>query len=154
MLKCRRMAREARLQLLSSYETIELAEAALNEVCEAAEIHGELRYWAGMALREALANAIKHGNKLNPDKRVHVEIVAQPHVRLRMVVEDEGEGFDPATLGDPRDPENVLRSSGRGVFYIRHFVDEVTFSTAPGGGTRIELLKNLNSNKNLSLRRE
>ncbi len=139
---------------MSSYETIELAEAALNEVCEAAEIHGELRYWAGMALREALANAIKHGNKLNPDKRVHVEIVAQPHVRLRMVVEDEGEGFDPATLGDPRDPENVLRSSGRGVFYIRHFVDEVTFSTAPGGGTRIELLKNLNSNKNLSLRRE
>lgn len=139
---------------MSSYETIELAEAVLNEVCDAAEIHGEARYWAGMALREALANAIKHGNKLNPDKRVHVEIVARPHVCLRMIVEDEGEGFDPSALGDPRDPENVLRSSGRGVFYIRHFVDEVNFSAAPGGGTRIELLKNLNSNRNASLRRE
>jgi serine/threonine-protein kinase RsbW len=148
------MAREARLQLLSSYETIELAEAALNEVCEAAEIHGETRYWAGMALREAMANAIKHGNKLNPDKRVYVEIVAAPHAHLRMVVEDQGEGFDPALLDDPRDPENVLRTSGRGIFYIRHFVDEVVFSAAQDGGTRIELVKNLNSNKNLSLRRE
>jgi serine/threonine-protein kinase RsbW len=148
------MAREAQLQLLSSYETIELAEAALNEVCEAAEIHGELRYWAGMALREALANAIKHGNKLNPDKRVHVEIVAEPHVMLRMIVDDEGEGFDPASLGDPREPENVLRTSGRGIFYIRHFVDEVRFATAPGGGTRIELVKNLNSTQKASLRRE
>jgi serine/threonine-protein kinase RsbW len=148
------MAREARLQLLSSYETIELAEAALNEVCEAAGIHGETRYWAGMALREALANAIKHGNKLNPGKRVYVEIVAEPHAQLRMVVEDEGEGFDPSLLGDPRDPENVLRTSGRGIFYIRHFVDEVVFSVAPGGGTKVELVKNLNSNKNVGLRRE
>jgi serine/threonine-protein kinase RsbW len=148
------MAREARLQLLSSYETIELAEAALNEVCEAAGIHGETRYWAGMALREALANAIKHGNQLNPNKRVYVEIVAEPHASLRMVVEDEGEGFDPSLLGDPRDPENVLRTSGRGIFYIRHFVDKVVFSPAPGGGTRVELVKNLNSNKNVGLRRE
>lgn len=139
---------------MSSYETIELAEAALNEVCEAAEIRGETRYWAGMALREAMANAIKHGNKLNPDKRVYVEIVAAPHAPLRMVVEDEGEGFDPSLLGDPRDPENVLRTSGRGIFYIRHFVDEVVFSAAQGGGTRVELVRNLNSNKSLSLRRE
>ncbi len=140
--------------MLSSYETIELAEAALNEVCEAADIHGEMRYWAGMALREALANAIKHGNKLNPDKRVYVEIVAEPHVHLRMLVEDEGEGFDPSLLGDPTDPENVLRTSGRGIFYIRHFVDEVIFSSVQGGGTRVELVKNLNSNKNSGLRRE
>ena len=140
--------------MLSSYETIELAEAALNEVCEAVGIHGETRYWAGMALREALANAIKHGNKLNPDKRVYVEIIVEPHARLRMVVEDEGEGFDPSQLGDPRDPENVLRTSGRGIFYIRHFVDEVVISPAPGGGTKVELIKNLNSNKNVGLRRE
>lgn len=148
------MAREAQLQLLSRYENIELAEEVLGELCRTASVDDETIYWIGMALREALANAIKHGNKLNPEKRVHVEIVAEPHVLLRMVVDDEGEGFDPASLGDPRDPENVLRTSGRGIFYIRHFVDEVRFATAPGGGTRIELVKNLNSTQKASLRRE
>jgi serine/threonine-protein kinase RsbW len=141
------MAREARLQLLSSYETIELAEAALNEVCEAAEIRGETRYWAGMALREAMANAIKHGNKLNPEKRVYVRIEVRPGAQLRLIVEDEGEGFDPEQLANPTDPQNLLRSSGRGVFYMRNFMDDVSFFPSDQGGTRIELTKNLETRR-------
>lgn len=128
---------------MSRYENIELAEHMLSELCEAEGINGEVRYWVGMALREALANAIKHGNQLNPDRRVHLEIRVDAPRELVLVVEDEGAGFDPASVSDPTDPNNLLRSSGRGVYYMRHFMDEVRFLSGAGGGTRIELIKKL-----------
>lgn len=103
----------------------------------------ETLYWAAMALREAVANAIKHGNKLNPEKRVFVEMELEDGRELRLNVEDEGEGFDPSQLSDPRAPENLLKESGRGVFYIRHFMDEVRFSRGASGGTKVELVKKL-----------
>jgi len=96
-----------------------------------------------MALREALANAIKHGNKLSPDKRVFVRIEVNGGDELRIAVEDQGEGFDPQHVANPLDPQNLLRESGRGVFYMRNFMDNVHFSTTEGGGTRIELTKKL-----------
>ena len=141
------MAREARLQLLSSYENIELAERVLAELCSANLVEGEATYWAGMALREALANAIKHGNKLNPEKRVFVHLALQPGRELRIEVEDEGEGFNPAAVADPTAPDNLLRSSGRGVYYMRQFMDEVLFRAGERGGTCIELVKNLSSRR-------
>jgi serine/threonine-protein kinase RsbW len=137
------MAREAQLQLLSRYENIELAEEVLTELCRTASIDDEMVYWVGMALREALANAIKHGNKLNPEKRVHVHMEVKPGTLLRLVVEDEGEGFDSAEIANPTDPQNLLRSSGRGIFYMRNFMDDVSFFPGDLGGTRIELTKNL-----------
>lgn len=115
----------------------------MTELCRTAGIEAEAAYWAGMALREALANAIKHGNKLNPEKRVHLHILFQPGDGLRITVEDEGEGFDATQLADPTDPQNLLRSSGRGVFYMRHFMDSIAFSPSEHGGTRIELVKSV-----------
>lgn len=128
---------------MSQYENIELAEQMLSELCEAEGVNGEVRYWVGMALREALANAIKHGNQLNPDRRVHLEIRVDAPRELVLVVEDEGDGFDPVSLADPTDANNLLRSSGRGVYYMRHFMDEVRFQSGAQGGTRIELTKKL-----------
>ncbi len=142
-----RMAREAQLQLLSRYENIELAEEVLAELCRNASVDDETVYWIGMALREALANAIKHGNKLNPEKRVHVRIEVRSGAQLRLIVEDEGEGFDPEQLVNPTDPQNLLRSSGRGVFYMRNFMDTVSFYPGDQGGTRIELTKNLDTRR-------
>jgi serine/threonine-protein kinase RsbW len=142
------MAHEAQLQLLSRYENIELVERVLNELCSTAHVDDEVTYWVGMAVREALANAIKHGNKLNPEKRVFVEITVDPDTRLDVVVEDEGEGFDPDRVADPTAPTNLLRSSGRGVFYMRQFMDEVVFAPGERGGTRIRL------GKKLSVRRD
>jgi len=143
MLYFPRMAREAQLQLLSSYENIELAERALTELCDSAQVGEETIYWIGMALREALANAIKHGNKLNPEKRVFVRMCLLPAGELQIEVEDEGDGFDPDRVLDPTSPDNLLRSSGRGVFYMRHFMDEVRFRAGERGGTHIELIKRL-----------
>jgi serine/threonine-protein kinase RsbW len=149
MLYFARMAREARLQLLSAYENIELAERVLTELCRSAEVEEETTYWVGMALREALANAIKHGNKLNPEKRVLVHMHLNGNGELRIEVEDEGDGFDPSHLVDPTSPDNLLRSSGRGVFYMRQFMDEVTFAAGEGGGTRIELTKRLDTRRSV-----
>jgi serine/threonine-protein kinase RsbW len=141
------MTRDARLQLLSSYENIELAEQVLAEMCSSNRVDDEVTYWVGMALREALANAIKHGNKLNPDKRVFVHMVLQPGAELRIVVEDEGDGFDPEKVANPTDPGNLLLSSGRGVYYMRQFMDEVNFHIGERGGTRLELVKRLNGRR-------
>jgi serine/threonine-protein kinase RsbW len=143
MLYSARMTREAQLQLLSSYENIELAQRLLVELCSSAHIEEETTYWAGMALREALANAIKHGNKLNPEKRVFIHMRLRPGGELQIDVEDEGDGFDPTLLVDPTSPDNLLRASGRGVFYMRQFMDEVRFAAGERGGTRIELIKRL-----------
>lgn len=128
---------------MSQYENIELAEHMLSELCEAEGVNSEVRYWVGMALREALANAIKHGNQLNPERRVLLEIRVDAPREVVLVVEDEGDGFDPASLADPTDPNNLLRSSGRGVYYMRHFMDEVRFQPGAKGGTRIELIRKL-----------
>jgi serine/threonine-protein kinase RsbW len=147
MLYFTRMAREARLQLLSAYENIELAEKVLNELCGSAKVDEETTYWVGMALREALANAIKHGNKLNPEKSVLVRIRLKGDDELRIDVEDEGDGFDPTDLQDPTSPDNLLRSSGRGVFYMRQFMDQVSFRAGERGGTRIELTKRLGARR-------
>lgn len=131
------------MALQSRYENIELAEHMLAEVGRDCMVDEETLYWIGMALREALANAIKHGNKLSAAKRVFVDIAAEPHDRVVIAVEDEGEGFDPDRLEDPTSPQNLLRSSGRGVFYMRSFMDEVRFLPGERGGTRIELVKRL-----------
>jgi serine/threonine-protein kinase RsbW len=141
------MTRDARLQLLSSYENIELAEHVLEEMCGANKVDDEVTYWVGMALREALANAIKHGNKLNPEKRVFVQMALKPGAELRIVVEDEGDGFDPEKVANPTDPGNLLLSSGRGVYYMRQFMDEVNFHIGEHGGTCLELVKKLNGRR-------
>lgn len=138
------MVRQAQMQLLSSFENIEIADGMLQELCSSAAVDEETAYWVGMALREALANAIKHGNKLNPEKRVHVVVRIDPGRELCLEVEDEGEGFAPANVVDPTSPENLLRESGRGIFYIRHFMDAVDFSPGERGGTRLALVKKLN----------
>ena len=115
----------------------------LVELCNSAEVEEETTYWVGMAMREALANAIKHGNKLNPDKSVFVRVCVEPKEELEIEVEDEGDGFDPGQIADPTSPANLMRSSGRGVFYMRQFMDEVKFAAGERGGTRIKLIKQL-----------
>jgi len=135
------------LWLASRYENIELAQAALDHVCRHRGVPSEDSHWIGIALREAVANAIKHGNRQDPEKRVLVSFLGDDG-ELRIVVGDEGEGFDPLHLADPLAPENQLKTSGRGIFYIKTFMEDVTFSRAEGGGTLLTMRKNLKADKN------
>lgn len=91
-----------------------------------------------IALTEAFNNAIIHGNKLNPEKIVELEIYCNSR-ELRIRVKDEGEGFDLSSIEDPRNPENLLKESGRGIFLIKSLIDEANFYPT-NDGTTIELL--------------
>ena len=101
----------------------------------------------GIAVREAVINAIKHGNGADQRKRVRVEYdvakdPAQPQVVVR--VHDEGAGFDSEHLPNPLAPENVSVTSGRGIFLMRTFMDDVQVRQLPAGGTEIVMAKAIN----------
>jgi serine/threonine-protein kinase RsbW len=131
-----------RMSLSSRFENIEMAQHLCGKLLEGRGLPDETRHWILMALREALANAIKHGNERDLAKRVHLEMnVVDGWLQVR--IRDQGSGFDPAKVDDPLAPENRLKTSGRGIFYMKTFMDEVRFSRAEGGGMELVLRKNL-----------
>ena len=79
-----------------------------------------------IAVTEAFNNAIIHGNKCNNDKKVGFDIIADEE-SIQIVIKDEGKGFNPDNLADPREPENLMKDSGRGVFLIKELSDECDF---------------------------
>ena len=93
-----------------------------------------------VAVRESVVNAIKHGNKQDESKRVHVQFTLHERA-LEVQVSDQGQGFDPAAVPDPLAPENLLKAYGRGIFFMRQFMDEVTHSFPAKGGTVVRMLK-------------
>ena len=134
------------MSLSSRFENIEMAQHLCGKLLEGWDLSEETTHWILMALREALANAIKHGNAQDPGKRVHLEMeVAGSTLRIR--IQDEGAGFDPARVVDPLAPENRLKTSGRGIFYMKTFMDEVRFRQMDGGGMEIVLTKDLGEGK-------
>ena len=132
----------AHLVLASRFENIEVAERALRDLCGEAGCDGDDLYWIITALREALANAVRHGNRSDPGRKVLVDFnVEGCTVSIR--IEDEGEGFDPTAVPDPTDPENLLRPNGRGIFYMQQFMNHVEFGRGPTGGTSVLMVKQL-----------
>ncbi len=81
-----------------------------------------------LALEEGLANAVKHGNQLNPAKQVKVECQLLDDCMIRVTIEDEGPGFNPEEVPDPTDFENLDKPSGRGIVLMRAFMDEVLYN--------------------------
>jgi serine/threonine-protein kinase RsbW len=98
-----------------------MAEVEQRSYCDAA------RFAIKLALEEAIVNAIKHGNQLDPAKKVFIEASVSDD-ETRLVIEDEGEGFDRTSVPDPRDPENLLKVSGRGILLIESYMHEVKWS--------------------------
>lgn len=101
-------------------------------------------HWVSVAIRESVINAIKHGNRNDATKRVFVdfEIMTTAAVpELAISVRDQGQGFEPEEVADPLAPENLLKSSGRGIFLIRNFMDDVRLRRAPEGGMEIRMVK-------------
>lgn len=131
-----------RMSLSSRFENIEMVQHLCTKLLNGRELTDEIRHWVSMAVREALANAIKHGNEQNVSKRVHLEMDVVEDV-LEIRIQDEGRGFDPDQVEDPLSPENRLKTSGRGIFYMKTFMDEVQFRHLENGGMEIVLRKNL-----------
>ncbi len=132
----------ASLILGSRFCDIEVAERAVADLCSLGECNAEESYWVVTALREALANAIRHGNRLDTARRVRVECALETG-RLTIRVEDEGDGFDVSAVPDPTAAENLLRPTGRGIFYMRQFMNRVEFGRTPAGGTSVLMVREL-----------
>src|SRR5690606_23784796 len=112
------------LAVASRFENIELVQAVVDDLLGRLGLDEEERHWIGLAVREAVANAIKHGNAGDPTKQVEVEVGLESG-QVVVTVRDEGGGFDPGLVADPLAPENLLRPGGRGIFYMRSLMDAV-----------------------------
>jgi serine/threonine-protein kinase RsbW len=93
-----------------------------------------------MAVREAVTNAVLHGNRQDESKPVEVSFKSTPGA-IEITVRDRGRGFDTGSVPDPTDPENLLKTNGRGLLFMRTFMDEVQWSRHPEGGTTVRMLK-------------
>ena len=130
------------ITISSRFENIELVQVIAEHLCENAGLDEDGSHWIGMAVREAVANAIKHGNKLDVSKKVQARFDLRG-AELEITISDEGKGFDPNTVGDPLNPQNLMKTSGRGIFYMRTFMDTIHYSFNPEGGTSLVMTKNL-----------
>jgi serine/threonine-protein kinase RsbW len=137
---------DVHLQIHSTIKALDLVQAVTEFIARQLGVTEDSLHWTAMAVRESVINAITHGNKNDPEKRVFIEFGARPHaspVDFIVRVRDEGTGFDPATLRDPLTPENVLKSSGRGIFLIKQFMDDVSIQRAAEGGMEVRMVKHL-----------
>lgn len=135
-----------RLELPSSFELLDLVQVLSDRLSSMAGLDEDLTHWVSVAVRESVINAIKHGNREDLSKHVVVEFILRPRARPEEFVVrvlDEGEGFDPDDIANPLDPENMLKSSGRGIFFMRNFMDDVSITRRPEGGMDVRMSKKL-----------
>ncbi len=127
--------------LESSLESVNKVEETAEQMAKKAGIDEDEVFRVAMAVREAAVNAVLHGNSYDPDKRITASFENTGEA-LVIRIADQGKGLDPDTLPDPLAPENLLRGSGRGIFLIRSFMDEVHFKLLHPG-TELTLIKHL-----------
>lgn len=127
------------LTLGSSLESVDTVEQTAEDFAQRAGFDCDTVPNIVMAVREATINAVMHGNAYNPDKRITASFETSSDC-LTVRIADQGSGLDPSTLPDPLAPENLLRGSGRGIFLIRAFMDEVHFRQLHPG-TELTLIK-------------
>lgn len=132
-----------RLEFSSVFEMVDFVQVVSDHLSHSIGLDEDSAHWVSVAIRESVINAIKHGNRNDSSKRVFVEFETNEGETpaLAITVRDQGEGFDPNLVADPLAPENMLKSSGRGIFLIRNFMDDVQLQRAPEGGMQIRMLK-------------
>ena len=130
------------LRFASRIEAVAEAAAAVSEFMNRVGISEDVAFGIDMAVREAVTNAVLHGNKLDSAKIAEVDLKKSPE-GLEISVRDQGPGFNPNDVADPTKEENIMRTSGRGIFFMRNFMDQVDWSVNPGGGTTVRMIKKL-----------
>lgn len=136
------MIREQKISFPSTSGNIVIVEKLINDICTSYQVSEDHYGNILVAVTEAVNNAIQHGNKQDPGKKVDVEFKADEKV-ITFLVHDQGEGFDPTALPDPTSPENLEKPSGRGVFLMRHLADKIEFSDS---GRTVHLNFNISPN--------
>lgn len=122
---------EVKLRIGSRFEDLDLVDVLADAVLRFAGLSGESLEHATLAIREAAANAVQHGNGAGSELPVELSIRIERD-QLVVRVRDAGEGFDLDALPDPLAPENLLKPKGRGIFLMKRFMDEVEFEFDTG----------------------
>ena len=128
-----------KLVLASKPEAVEEIEKLAADAATLAGFNQEEQDSLAIAVTEMANNAVIHGNKRDLNKKVHVTVEVVD-TEVRMTIRDEGRGFNPDSLSNPLDPENLLRESGRGVFIVRSLMDELSYDFSHGG-TQVTIIK-------------
>ena len=132
--------RRIHLSLASEYANIDLVDAIAESCLRFAGFEDSVIEHLALAIREAAANAIQHGNAQDSGKTAEVVFdLTEDCIEIR--IRDQGEGFDPASLPDPLAPDNILKGTGRGIFLMRQLMDEVEFGF--DGGMEVTMRKRL-----------
>ncbi len=138
-----------RLQFPSHFDMLDFVQFVGERIGKLARFDEDSIHWIDVAIRESVIDAIKHWNEENLDKLVVVEFALVPRAdptQLVVRVVDQGAGFEVEEVVDPLAPENILNSSGRGLFFMQSFVDEVILEPAPEGGMECRMVKKLPGN--------
>ena len=130
---------EKKLNISSKIENLRIIEKAVDDISTVCNLNSELYGNVLIATIEAANNAILHGNKLDENKNVDILFKVEDS-KLKIVVKDQGIGFDYANIPDPTSPENIEKINGRGVFLMEKLSDEIFFFE---NGSRVELIFNL-----------
>ena len=128
------------LSIDSKLELVEMVERVARSLTAKIGFDEDDSSWIELAVREALVNAIKHGNQYLAHKPVDVEFLVERDA-MAIHVRDRGQGFDSTLLPDPLAGENLLKPSSRGIFLIRTLMDEVQYSAHPEGGCVVRMKK-------------
>jgi serine/threonine-protein kinase RsbW len=137
-----------KLQLHSNFDMLDFVQLVSDRMAHLGGLDDDAVHWIGVAVRESVINAMKHGNREDAQKLVTVEFTFAPTAEPRELIVrvlDQGEGFDPEEIADPLAPENLLKASGRGIFFMRSFMDDVTLRRADEGGMEVRMVKKLSS---------
>ena len=134
-----------RIEFNSAFDMLDFVQVVSDHIGRMAGLDEDELHWVSVAVRESVVNAIKHGNKGDKTKKVTIDFCPVPPTNANELViriEDQGEGFVPEEVADPLAPENILKSSGRGIFLIRNFMDETVLKKVQGG-MEIRMVKKL-----------
>lgn len=133
------VAQVIRLDVPSSLRWVHTLHAVITEILSQMPLDEELSDQINLAVVEAGTNAIKHGNQEDPEKRACFDFTIQPD-QFTVVIQDQGQGFDREQVPDPMQPENLFKSSGRGIFLIESCMDDVSYEKS---GTLVKMVKKL-----------
>lgn len=134
------MSEKLEIELPSKIESVEKAASMADEFAKSCGFGDEITFAIDLAIRESVANAIKHGNKFDDSKMVQLKLASTPE-GLEVTVRDYGSGFEIEKIPDPTNPENLLKNDGRGILFMRSFMDEVEWENPVDGGVMVKMLK-------------
>jgi serine/threonine-protein kinase RsbW len=129
-----------KIKLPSRIESVDEAALKADEFAKEQGLGDDFVSAIDLAIRESVANAVKHGNKFAEEKTVDLTL-ARTDEGFEITVRDYGTGFDVDEIPDPTDPENLLKASGRGILFMRSFMDVVEWSNHEGGGLVVKMIK-------------